>query len=962
MSWKQHLRDATAAVAGASAWVDTANEIEHQEKRAELEGFGASKRKPKPSPTIESGSAGIDLHERYAKWQAEWLDGDRDGDGNLKHRAVRVRRGQSVPVDMRSRKRSGVPQAFLTDVAWGEEKPQGWSGQEFSAGLPQNESQPLQKPYLMRGRGVKIGTAMELYRGDPTVAEGVGTILDYVRAGRAEFCVPDELQGVAPQYRAAAGISIEEMQRVCDELNAELAVNRNVTGDAQFSNMLFLSLLCGFSLYEFDFHLDAPVTRRTAFLEQRHPRSVDEWILDPRGRPVGFTQVTPSDGQRGGRKQAACVDIRRCIHAVNMRDGWNPEGFPMVRPAWYWHRFGMEWSDTSLMHRMKFGAGLPIFRTIDATMQGEQQTEAMRAAAANHYASVDSYMALPPGVDFDIRTIEADKGWEGVMKFIREQKRACLGMGVLGLGEAATGSYALADVRSQMLMRRLNGMVEGVEAGMGHFAARYCEAFHGHMPVAPTFRITGLLQRSFDEMMTARERVTLWERSTPDATIEERNDIRGEAGMPLVEDVEESAPEPAGDVEPRTMRAGHGVACGCGACTSRARAADESHKPTEAMAEEAARGLEWRKEHGRGGTEVGVARARDISNRRNLSFDTVKRMDSYFSRHEVDKQGEGWSPGEDGYPSAGRIAWALWGGDAGKSWAAAIIKRADVETRAARKERDPLTRGRFTVEARDGEFKCYRPLEPIETHVAFRRLANGMNDWRDRLVRALDGVAKEYRNEFVALLRPLLDSGDLEAIAELDVPGDWPKRYREAIEGVLADVAEWAQADMLEEIESQVGDDWQPDEQDSGPSFAEIVGASAIMIGAAVYDYWRSRLRAFANAEAQAGDRSQISQVSRATLPPTTAAGWATTAVNTTIGATREETASKQGPKIGMVQRSEVMDENTCDPCRDIDGERNRFGSARYEEIKGQYHLCDSMASGTNRCRGIDIYEFSTSG
>ena len=93
------------------------------------------------------------------------------------------------------------------------------------------------------------------------------------------------------------------------------------------------------------------------------------------------------------------------------------------------------------------------------------------------------------------------------------------------------------------------------------------------------------------------------------------------------------------------------------------------------MAEEAVRGLEWRQEFNRGGTEVGVARARDIKNKANLSLDTVKRMKSYFARHEVDKQGEGWSPGEDGYPSAGRIAWALWGGDPGKSWANKIVSQ-----------------------------------------------------------------------------------------------------------------------------------------------------------------------------------------------------------------------------------------------------------------------------------------------
>ena len=91
--------------------------------------------------------------------------------------------------------------------------------------------------------------------------------------------------------------------------------------------------------------------------------------------------------------------------------------------------------------------------------------------------------------------------------------------------------------------------------------------------------------------------------------------------------------------------------------------------PTDAMAKEAQRGLDWRKEFGRGGTEVGVARARQLVNQQEVSAETVRRMHSYFSRHEVDKEGEGFSPGEDGYPSAGRIAWALWGGDVGQSWA-----------------------------------------------------------------------------------------------------------------------------------------------------------------------------------------------------------------------------------------------------------------------------------------------------
>ncbi len=98
-----------------------------------------------------------------------------------------------------------------------------------------------------------------------------------------------------------------------------------------------------------------------------------------------------------------------------------------------------------------------------------------------------------------------------------------------------------------------------------------------------------------------------------------------------------------------------------------------SYKPTSGMKEEARKGLDWRSEHGRGGTAVGIARARDIVNGKNLSESTVKRMFSFFSRHEVDKKAEGFRPAEDGYPSNGRIAWALWGGDAGFSWSRKIV-------------------------------------------------------------------------------------------------------------------------------------------------------------------------------------------------------------------------------------------------------------------------------------------------
>jgi HK97 family phage portal protein len=106
---------------------------------------------------------------------------------------------------------------------------------------------------------------------------------------------------------------------------------------------------------------------------------------------------------------------------------------------------------------------------------------------------------------------------------------------------------------------------------------------------------------------------------------------------------------------------------------------DIDFTPPADVQEEAQRGLDWRAEHGRGGTEVGVARARDLSNGVSVSPETIRRMVNFFTRHEVDKEAEGFERGEDGYPSAGRIAWALWGGDAGQRWANSIRDRMDAE-------------------------------------------------------------------------------------------------------------------------------------------------------------------------------------------------------------------------------------------------------------------------------------------
>jgi hypothetical protein len=101
----------------------------------------------------------------------------------------------------------------------------------------------------------------------------------------------------------------------------------------------------------------------------------------------------------------------------------------------------------------------------------------------------------------------------------------------------------------------------------------------------------------------------------------------------------------------------------------------EGYSPTAGMKSAAARAIRW-KEEGKAtgaGTPVGWGRARDIVAGRSMSLSVVKRMYSFFSRHEVDKKGKDFYNTSN--PSNGRIMWDAWGGDAGFSWSRAIATR-----------------------------------------------------------------------------------------------------------------------------------------------------------------------------------------------------------------------------------------------------------------------------------------------
>lgn len=107
--------------------------------------------------------------------------------------------------------------------------------------------------------------------------------------------------------------------------------------------------------------------------------------------------------------------------------------------------------------------------------------------------------------------------------------------------------------------------------------------------------------------------------------------------------------------------------------------------PPKSVAEEAEKGLEFRKKAGgKGGLSnkqakeegvgSGVQRAVNLKNRDKMSPSTVKRMKAFFDRHEKNSKIDPEYKGEP-WKDKGYVAWLLWGGNAGRSWCNKIVRQ-----------------------------------------------------------------------------------------------------------------------------------------------------------------------------------------------------------------------------------------------------------------------------------------------
>ena len=239
------------------------------------------------------------------------------------------------------------------------------------------------------------------------------------------------------------------------------------------------------------------------------------------------------------------------------------------------------------------------------------------------------------------------------------------------VAEGQFGAYSQAQVHFDVFMFVLAKLRQDIEEIVMNeqFIKRLVIMNYGQRPM-PRFQFNPMTD---DQKLQINQLfIDAVSKGVINATPEDQNQIRENLHFPLQQNIEQQPKEELVEETEEVLNLNSQV----------------DLRPTEAMAKEGEKALEWRKEFGRGGTAVGIARAAQLKNRENLSPSTVKRMHSFFSRHEVDKKAEGFRPGEKGYPSNGRIAWAMWGGDPGQSWAR--NKRNQLENKPASDQQEAI--------------------------------------------------------------------------------------------------------------------------------------------------------------------------------------------------------------------------------------------------------------------------------
>ena len=767
--------------------------------------------------------------------------------------------------------------------------------------VPSRDPTPQLRPLALRGTGGGPGQLDRMRRGHPRVAVGCRDLALAIGSARVEFVELDDERPSETAFR-------EDLDALIAECFTD--AENGVGGWSALGAALAEYYLSGHYLAEARF-VSAPdaAPRRTASLDRLrlelypiHASSVQAWVAAPPTwqRLAAVTQSTPT----------GYVEIPR-ERLIYLQHGGAPgewEGVSILRPLVF---IVERWISllTSAERNSYFGAGVakvtaPMAETPADRDRMLDTLEAWQSGAA-------PWLLMPPGYAVDLSYPGGAAGDpRSALEYLDAQIDNALGRALYSLGYSSRGSLALGEQVEAADGWQTTAQLDLLLADFGRRVGEWVARRIGYAGRIPTLRTIG------EESKDTTARIAMLSQAVTSGLVSWSADdearIREELDLaPVTVD-----PAPA----PSTLTA------------------EESHIPPKGVAEEAARALDWRREYGRGGTEVGVARARDLKNRRPVSLDTLKRMRAYFDRHEADKDGEGYRPGEDGYPSAGRIAWGLWGGDAGRRWAEDKIAGVELGEKVE------------VIGAAGVPFDSWRPLVGVECDVAWASNQAARAAMDRELVEEIDRIAKEHR---IVIWNGLIDGwqpGEAAAIYDEYLP-----KYREAVQRYATKVGRAVDTWSADELRRQQrrglpsvgpGVGAGPGEMPDADRVLERIGARIDISADEIANRVQGEVeQAWASGQARRDWSTRITPqgLSRSAL----SIGNALESEGRVAAASGSASSSLV---VVEVVRTSVLDNNRCGVCADRDGTTYRFPEQRdeYEADPLPDPGCDGGAS---RCR-----------
>jgi hypothetical protein len=857
----------------------------------------------------------------------------------------------------------------------------GTPGTPLTAGVLRVDPSYRLTPFLARGHANNLGVYEDHLR-DPLVYQCFQTITQLLITGQWSMAISE----LAQEWMTPAQLEVLEAE--VDTIWGALLNLED--GWPSYIQHAVTAVIFGFSIFEVVWgKQDArgPLPSRLAY---REAATVDQWLMTQRqdkllavrfitGSP-GSTYVLPAWG--------ATLTARRVLINTLGGRGNNFEGIPPTRPIDFLITFKRLLLTIIAAGAERFSSPILVSR-VDAALlnipgfnpeQGQWTTlgnilESLRALETPTLAFPPGLMAEylgPPGTMPDLMALVTYCDQQIMLAFSNQ--------GSL-LGQNSHGSYALAETQDNQLLRSAPYYAETITRSLNRLIRDLFIARGWRLPQYPEVRwqIGGAADASrlLTDLATFMRDAKGWPRAAQQMGLKM-------LGLPpdTFEAADAYRSQTTGGDRSATDQAG-GQGSSLPSQGAASELSDHGHRgvripltlaesftPPKGVRDNAARALAVRAEKPeseRGMTGVGIARARDLSNGRPVSEDTVRRMLAYFDRHQGDKDGETWSEQGKGWQ-----AWMGWGGDEGWRWARRIVDRLDrARTDNAEDAHhhhhhagcatcdDDLEEGADEVQGLTSLREAGGTLTALAEE-DWPASAALMDEAELALAAALAKIQRAQQARWKELIRDNTTSADV--VADRDqIRSEFRPRYIAAVREVMADVG----AEAARMLARQIGI--------SGELPPFISPAELDLLAANVGDEITSRsisLMSSAQVERARGS-------SRVAVPVLGAAAVAFIASKAISGAynagrgqlvmaiidrlrntaagSRPGASGTSGAGAGtvrmMAERSAVMDSGTCEPCRTLDGVQVLVGSKRYRDLSPP-----NRCAGGERCRCVWIY------